>query len=169
MERKLGECAPHTLTEKAMERSSSDDNTGTIIHSKKLGTSTATANYSTLQEVAQNTSILSQRSHYHKSESSISCFVNSSKDSWHFFQTPVKFFHVAARELSVLLILIETLILLGGYLVILGVHYIIRYILGKLRNQTSSENTSYEHARSRYRPPRPVIPRRIPRGRMAGG
>lgn len=100
---------------------------------------------------------------------SFSCFLNSDEESsCHFWKTPVKFFHVAARELSVLLILIETLILLGGYLMILGVHHSIRYCLSKLRHKAYVENVPYMNMRNNYHL-RPVIARRVPRGRMAGG
>lgn len=101
---------------------------------------------------------------------SFSCFLNSDEESsCHFWKTPVKFFHVAARELSVLLILIETLILLGGYLMILGVHHSIRYFLSKLRHKTDVEdNVPYMNVRNNYHR-RPVVARRVPRGRMAGG
>lgn len=105
------------------------------------------------------------------SHQSFSCFINPRKESRHFWKSPVKFFHVAVRELSVLLILIETLILLGGYLIILGVHHSIRYCLSKIRHKAfpSDNNDAARHQPRHYYPPRPIIPRRVPRGRMAGG
>lgn len=100
-----------------------------------------------------------------------SYFETSNENFW---DGPVKFFQILVRELSVLLILIETLILLGGYLMILGVHHSLRYLLSKLRHKSQShEQESYDapvrYNYQHYNAIPDVVPRRVPRGRMAGG
>ncbi|CAL8101499.1 unnamed protein product [Orchesella dallaii] len=117
---------------------------------------------------SQNDSVIKST---HQKYQPFSCFRfrRPAMGSTTFWDPSLKFIQVAAREIGVVLILLEALILLGGYLMILAVHYSIRVFIRKLKKKRDVEDDNVQYMHIRNHEVRPVVPRRLPRGRMAGG
>jgi len=117
---------------------------------------------------SQNDSVIEST---HRKHQPFSCFRfrRPAMGSTTFWDPSLKFIQVAAREIGVVLILLETLILLGGYLMILGVHYSVRMCIRKIKNKRHVNEDDVSYMPIRHHEVRPVVPRRLPRGRMAGG